>query len=205
MYTTYYSQIVYQIAACQQYFGQQIYFNKQNHYYKQPQQPHQTRRHSISQSSSRENIPISENNVAIGSIVFLPSQNSGCINCVQQGRKHVLENGGHNHPACILNMWDERPIGGEIMALCCLISSNPRPNPFEKLSRLPISKLPKYLAPTTNSTFRPEDIIFLEREGTMYKQSYVLTNHVLRIPFSNSRYSATHHWLTDCLDKATRI
>jgi hypothetical protein len=55
---------------------------------------------------------------------------------------------------------------------------------MEKLSRLPISRLPKEQAPTTGSTFKPEDIMYLEREGSMYKQSYILTNYVYRIPSS---------------------
>jgi hypothetical protein len=55
---------------------------------------------------------------------------------------------------------------------------------MEKLSRVPISRLPKGQAPTTGSTFNPEDIMYLERKGTMYKQSYILTNYVYRIPSS---------------------
>jgi hypothetical protein len=56
---------------------------------------------------------------------------------------------------------------------------------MEKLSRLPISRVPKQQAPTTSSTFKPEDIMYLERDGTMYKQSYILTNYVYRIPSSD--------------------
>ena len=55
---------------------------------------------------------------------------------------------------------------------------------MEKLSRLPISRVPKEQASTTSSTFNPEDIMYLEREGTMYKQSYILTNRIYQIPFS---------------------
>jgi len=73
------------------------------------------------------------------------------------------------------------------MTLSSLISANPRPNPLEKVRNLPISRQPKGDTQVANSTFFPNEIMYLEKEGSMYKQSYIQTNHVYSIPLSMLR------------------
>lgn len=92
------------------------------------------------------------------------------------------------------------------MALICTISGNPNPWAKEKMTSLPLgfakkSLYPAKIGPRTSSFFyrarsaRPDcppievrfptnDIMYLETDGTLDKQSYVLTKHVFALPLS---------------------
>jgi hypothetical protein len=140
--------------AYRQLYPVQYSYNQQ---FLQPYQPHAERQSTQKMSKQQElqqellqqlqtpqsrqsRIPVSDNSIAIGSIVFLPARKSGSINTIQPSCNHKLNDGGYNHPAIITHMWDERPNGGELMTLCCMVSPNPR----EKASRCIYVREPNY-------------------------------------------------------------
>jgi hypothetical protein len=126
--------------------------------------------------------PLSQDNIAIGNIVFLQPKNddSATIKCIQPDcRMCTIDDAAFNHPAVILQMWNE-PTKGEIMALCCTISGNHRPSGHTR--SLPISRVPKDTTPNGSSTYHANEIMYLEKAGTMIKQSYILNDHVSSLP-----------------------
>ncbi|PVH74270.1 hypothetical protein DL98DRAFT_604963 [Cadophora sp. DSE1049] len=137
---------------------------------------------SRSRSRSPSRAPLSEKNVAIGSIVFLPKDEKTCIHCVQPDCKKKIDDGAFEHPAVILKMW--KPKDGELMTLACTMSSNPQPCREDNARNLPIARQPKEEKAATYPSYLPEEVMYLEKAGTVAKQSYVQVKHVYTIPLS---------------------
>jgi len=124
--------------------------------------------------------PLSEDNVAIGNIVFLQLKDdySNSIKCIQSNcKKCIIDDAAFNHPAVILHIWKDLT-KGELMALCCTISGNRRPNGHTR--SLPISRFPKTQAAKESLTIHDNETMYREKAGTMIKQSYILNDHVSR-------------------------
>jgi hypothetical protein len=67
--------------------------------------------------------PLPESHFAIGSVVFIPSKEpseKNCICVIPNCQRRHLDDRGYNHPAVVLDIQDERPIG-ELTALCCIV------------------------------------------------------------------------------------
>jgi hypothetical protein len=110
-----------EIAALKQQFRRQVQQTKQ------PKQNHVQRPASPPRRNSN---PItrghlSESHLAISSIVFVPSKDPSKKNCacvIPNCQRRHLDDKGYNHPAVVLDIRDERSIGGELTALCCIVS-----------------------------------------------------------------------------------
>ncbi|KAH7377521.1 hypothetical protein BKA64DRAFT_714787 [Cadophora sp. MPI-SDFR-AT-0126] len=137
---------------------------------------------SRSRSRSPFRAPLFEKNVAIGSIVFLPNDEKTGIHCVQPDCKKTIEDGAFEHPAVILKMWKSKD--GELMTLACTMSSNPQPCRGDNARNLPIARQPREENVATYQSYLPEEVLYLEKAGTMAKQSYVQVKHVYTISLS---------------------
>jgi hypothetical protein len=128
---------------------------------------------------------VSEDSISIGSIVQLPrpsSDGENPLTCLKTGKQ--LDPQGYGHPVIIIDI-KRNPVSNKLVALCCIISGNPKPSPFDPAvgARLPIDKHTESMGPRppyVNSTFREEDIMVLETRR-MLKQSYILTGHLYAI------------------------
>jgi len=68
---------------------------------------------------------LSEDHLAIGMIVFVQPKSDHQENCkcvLPDCQRRKLDARGHNHPAVILDVQDNRLDGGELIALCCIVS-----------------------------------------------------------------------------------
>jgi hypothetical protein len=101
----------------------------------QSQQYSASQRHRSASPPQRQSNPvvrghISESNIAIGTIVYLAPKNpdqESCTCVLPNCRRRTLADAGYDHPTVVLNIWDKRPIGGEIMTLCCTVRQ-PQPD-----------------------------------------------------------------------------
>ncbi|KAH9217431.1 hypothetical protein DL95DRAFT_459333 [Leptodontidium sp. 2 PMI_412] len=133
-------------------------------------------------SLSPSRTPLSEKDVAIGSIVFLPKDENTSIHCAQADCKKIIQDGAFEHPAVILQMWKSKD--GELMTLACTMSGNPKPCPQEKARNLPISLQPKRESTTGYPTYHTDEVMYLEKAGTLSKQTYIQVKHVYTVPLS---------------------
>jgi hypothetical protein len=151
---------------------------RRNHKYS----PQPRRERSQSPQSRQSRIPVSDNNVAIGSIVFLPARKSGSINTIQPGFNHKLSDGGYSHPAIITHIWDERQNGGELMTLCCMVSLNLH----EKGALNRVTNIFHRSQPT------PDQIQWRSFRGFQFRD-YQKGKHQPQAPHSNLRTSCTNN------------
>jgi hypothetical protein len=102
-------------------------------FWRQVQQPKQPKQNHVQRSASpprRNSNPITrglllESHLAIGSIIFVLSKDPSKKNCtcvIPNCQRRHLDDKGYNHPAVVLDIQDERSIGGELTALCCIVS-----------------------------------------------------------------------------------
>ncbi|KAK0123710.1 hypothetical protein ONS95_008719 [Cadophora gregata] len=64
------------------------------------------------------------------------------------------------------------------------MSGNPKPLREDNTRNLPISRYPRGKIATTYPSYQAEEIMYLERAGTLAKQSYIQVKHVYSIPLS---------------------
>jgi hypothetical protein len=184
------------IAALKQQFRNAIQQPKQ----KQIQRPASHPRRN-SNPTPRDNL--SENHLAIGTIVFLPQKNpirKYCTCVLPDCQRRQLHDRGYGHPAVVLAIRDDRP-NGELTALCCIvrhpqllkfstganprqISANPQPNAQEPASKFTLTHVPTGSAEAPTTAPNGATILYLEQESTMYKKSHVNDSHVYAIPIS---------------------
>jgi hypothetical protein len=81
-----------------------------------------------------------------------------------------------------------------------MLTSNPKPTEHQRTRGLPISLTPRGAEPLTSSTYRPEQIMYLEGQGSMYKRTYIQTDHVYLIPVSRLLNFDHHHPMINRLD-----
>lgn len=64
------------------------------------------------------------------------------------------------------------------------MSGNPRPCPQDGVRTLPIARQPKGSIQDSYESHLPEEVLYLEKIGTLSKQSYLQIKHVYTIPLS---------------------
>jgi hypothetical protein len=136
---------------------------------------------------------LEENNWAVGVFAFLPykADRVSRIRCIQPhcGRRHGhdLETNAQEHPVVILSVSEELPGDTELMLNCVMTSSNPQPygrgddGRFVKSRSFPLKG--------TNHTILKDSWEYsvehtLEVSAMPKKQSFVLSDHIYRVPFS---------------------
>ncbi|KAE9373788.1 hypothetical protein N431DRAFT_466057 [Stipitochalara longipes BDJ] len=144
---------------------------------------------SPKRKASNPNLGMSlcENHLAIGMIVFVPSKMAGQKNCscvLPDCQRRSLDDGGYSHPAVVLDIQDNRAKGGELTALCCIISANPQPNREEKPSSFTITKVQKENGESPDAAPNGATVLYLEPAGTMHKKCHIGDSHVYAIPIS---------------------
>ncbi|KAM3079638.1 hypothetical protein ACMFMG_006050 [Clarireedia jacksonii] len=157
-------------------------FAGQPTYSSQPRQCH----YYQSQKNSAGLRPVTEKSISIGSVVQLPKpsrRGENPLTCLKTGKQ--LDYPGYGHPVVIIEL-KRNPATNKVVALCCIISGNPKPSPYDPAigARLPIHSHTEAMGPRPAyiaSTFREEDIMVLENRS-MAKQSYILTGNVYAIP-----------------------
>jgi hypothetical protein len=147
---------------------------------------------------------LSEDHLAIGMVVFLPPKNPNRENCtciLPNCQRRQLLDKGYNHPALVLGIRDNRKSGGELTALCCIVShnsfftfgtnSNPRqisgnskPIADEPASKFALTQIQKGINEAPTTAPNGSTTLYLEPESSLLKKSHVGYLHVYAIPIT---------------------
>jgi hypothetical protein len=147
---------------------------------------------------------LSEDHLAIGMVVFLPPKNPNRDNCtciLPNCQRRQLLDKGYNHPALVLGIRDNRKSGGELTALCCIVShtsfftfgtnSNPRqisgnskPIADEPASKFALTQIQKGINEAPTTAPNGSTTLYLEPESSLLKKSHVGDLHVYAIPIT---------------------
>ena len=137
-----------------------------------------------SSSPPRERTDLIPSQVTVGMIVFLPDLDDR-EGCFRDGEKCDKKDRVFYHPVVILKKsYDDE----QTNVLCYSISGTPPP--FKTSRSFPIRPAPKDCnhQAHANSTHNANEIMYLEEgSGNMFKQSYILTQHVYSFPLSKLR------------------
>ncbi|CZT09143.1 uncharacterized protein RAG0_14001 [Rhynchosporium agropyri] len=136
---------------------------------------------SSRRSSYSSRSPLLEKYAPIGSLAYLPEDENTTIQCAQTGCGKKIELPALGHPVFILKKWKSE--GGEIMTRACTASIRCS-RLFHANERDKARNLPIFYGTSRYPSFNPEEVMRLERSGTLTKQSYIQVKHVYEIPLS---------------------
>jgi hypothetical protein len=135
---------------------------------------------------------LKRNNWAVGVIAFIPYHEDRAppMRCFQhscgQGHGHDLEPQGREHPCVILQKTTRMAGDKELMLDIVMTTSNPQPYRYGEKSRsFPLQGCYDPELPPNPEKYCSEHTMYVA--GAPSKQSYVLSNHIYRVPFSEIR------------------